>query len=184
MVTGLDTMDITAHSVTLTWDAVEEGQDYLVQYGPAGFVPTEGADSVVPSNSCVSVGLRPATAYDFYVRTRCADDWVAEGYDSIINVVTRRTVGIREVDDEFQFTLTPNPAKGVTMVQIMMRSSMLTGVLHVTVADLTGRDVLSRDIHCDGHCKVPLDIEGLPAGAYFVRVVGERGSAVRKLIVK
>lgn len=183
-VTGLDTAGVTTNSVTLTWDAVEEGQDYLVQYGPAGFVPTEGADSVVPSNSCVIVGLSPATAYDFYVRTCCADDWLAADYVGVLNVVTRQSVGIREVNGEFQFSLKPNPAKGVTTVQIVMQSSMLTGVLHVTVADLTGRDVLSRDIHCDGHCKVYLDIEGLPAGAYFVRVVGEQSTAVRKLIIK
>lgn len=184
MVTGLDTTDITAHSVTLTWDAVEEGQDYLVQYGPAGFVPTEGADSVVPGNGCVIVGLSPSTAYDFYVRTRCAEDWLSSGYRSIRNVVTLGDVGIRAVEQPFQFTLSPNPAKEVTTVMIEGLPSELTGVLHVTVADLTGRDVLSRDIQCDGHCKVNLDIEGLPAGAYFVRVVGEKGSAVRKLIVK
>ena len=183
MVTGLDTAGVTTHSVTLTWDVVEEGQDYLVQYGPAGFTPVEGADSVVPGNSCVIVGLRPATAYDFYVRTRCADDWYAANYTGIINVVTRQEVGIREPQAQFQFSLQPNPAKGVTTVRIVGLPSKLSGTLHVTVSDLSGRDVISRDLDCDGQCQMNLDIEGLPAGAYFVRIVGEQGSAVRKLIV-
>ena len=183
-VSGLDTAGITANSVTLTWNAVDEGQDYLVQYGPAGFTLTEGADSVVPSNSCAIVGLRPATAYDFYVRTRCADDWYAAEYAGIINVVTRREVGIREPQSQFQFSLTPNPAKGVTTVQIVGLPSKISGTLHVTVADLTGRDVLSRDLECEGHCQTSLDIKGLSAGAYFVRVMGEQGAAVRKLIIK
>ena len=184
MVTGLDTVGVTTNSVTLTWDAALDGQDYLVQYGPAGFVPTEGGDSVVPGNSCVVVGLRPATAYDFYVRTRCADDWLADGYAGLLNVVTRQEVGIREVNSEFQFTLKPNPAKGVTTVQIVGLPSKVSGMLHVTVADLTGRDVIIRDLECDGQCQMGLDIEDLPAGAYFVRVVGEQGTAVRKLIIK
>lgn len=183
-VRGLDTAGVTATSVTLMWEANSLAQDYLLQYGPAGFMPTEGADSMVSGNSCVIVGLRPATAYDFYVRTRCAEDWLSSGYRSIRNVVTLGDVGIRAVEQPFQFTLSPNPAKEVTTVMIEGLPSQLTGVLHVTVADLTGRDVLSRDIQCDGHCKVNLDIEGLPAGAYFVRMVGEKGSAVRKLIVK
>lgn len=183
MVSGLDTAGITANSVTLTWNAVDEGQDYLVQYGPAGFTLTEGADSVVPSNSCAIVGLRPATAYDFYVRTRCADDWYAAEYAGIINVVTRREVGIREPQSQFQFSLTPNPAKGVTTVRIVGLPSKLSGTLHVTVSDLSGRDVINRDIDCDGQCQISLNIEGLPAGAYFVRIVGEQGTAVRKLIV-
>ena len=158
--------------------------DYLLQYGPAGFEPTEGADSIVSGNSCVIVGLRPATAYDFCLRTRCDEDWLASEYSSLRNVVTRQEAGIRAVESQYQFTLTPNPAKGVATVQIVMQSAKLTGLLHVTVSDLAGSDVLSRDIRCNGHCKVDFDIEGLPAGAYFVRVVGEGGSAVRKLIVK
>ena len=147
-------------------------------------MPTEGADSVVPGNGCVIVGLSPSTAYDFYVRTRCAEDWLSSGYRSIRNVVTLGDVGIRAVEQPFQFTLSPNPAKEVTTVMIEGLPSELTGVLHVTVADLTGRDVLSRDIQCDGHCKVNLDIEGLPTGAYFVRVVGEKTTVIRKLIVQ
>ena len=183
-VRGLDTAGVTATSVTLVWEANPMAQDYLLQYGPAGFVPTEGADSMVSGNSCVIVGLRPATAYDFYVRTRCDEDWLSSGYMRLRNVVTRQEVGIREVKPQFHFTLTPNPAKGVTSVQIVLQPSQLADVLHVTVADLTGRDVLARDLECDGNCRMSLDIEGLPAGAYFVRITGKQGLAVRKLIVK
>ena len=138
------------------------------------------ANAQAPSTTLVTIG----DTNDIYVCTRCGEDWLLSDYKNLRNVVTRQEVGIREVKQPFHFTLTPNPAKGVTIVQIVMQSSNLVGVLHVTVADLTGRDVLSRDIQCDGHCRVNLDIEGLPAGAYFVRIVGESGSAVRKLIVK
>ena len=182
-VTGLDTADVTANSVTLVWDADTMAQDYLLRYGTMGVWDDGVEDSVITGNSCVIVGLQPATSYSFYVRTRCADDWLATSYDSLVNVVTRREVGIREPQAQFQFTLQPNPAKGATTVQIMGLPSKLSGTLHVTVADLTGRDVLSRNLECDGQCQLSLNIEGLPAGAYFVRIVGEQGTAVRKLIV-
>ncbi len=183
-VRGMDTVSVTATSVSLAWEANSMAQDYLLQYGPAGFEPTEGADSMVTGNGCVIVGLRPATAYDFYVRTRCAEDWLSSDYKSVRNVVTRGDVGIRAVEPPFQFTLTPNPAKGVATIMIEGLPSELTGVLHVVVADLTGRDVLHRDYECDGQCQLSLDIATLPAGAYFVRLKGEQGTAVRKLIVK
>ena len=97
---------------------------------------------------------------------------------------TQQLVQNNEPQAQFQFSLLPNPAKGVTMVRIVGLPSKLSGVLHVTVADLTGRDVLARDLECDGNCRMDLDIEGLPAGAYFVRITSKQGSAIRKLIVK
>ena len=183
-VTGLDTTAVTTSSVSLVWDSVPEAQDYLVEYGPAGYMPGSGIEQVAASNSLTVTGLTPATEYDFYVRTRCADDWLAGEDAHLLNIVTRQPVGIAEPQAQFQFSLLPNPAKGVTMVRIVGLPSKLSGVLHVTVADLTGRDVLARDLECDGNCRMDLDIEGLPAGAYFVRITSKQGSAVRKLIVK
>ena len=177
-------MAVTSNSVTLEWEADTLAQYYLLRYGPAGFSPIGVEDSMVEGNRCVVVGLRPATAYDFYVRTQCGDDWLSSEYADILNVVTHQEVGIREPLAQFQFALLPNPAKGVTTVQVVGLPSKLSGVLHVTVADLTGRDVIVRDIDCDGQCQTNIDIGGLPSGAYFVRIEGESGSAVRKLIVK
>ena len=93
-------------------------------------------------------------------------------------------MGIGEVKPPFHFTLSPNPAKGVATVQIVPLHPLPSDVLHVTVADLTGRDVLVRDLECDGQCLMVLDIKDLPAGAYFVRITSTHGSAVRKLIVQ
>ena len=186
-VRGLDTVGVTATSVSLVWDADTMAQDYLLQYGPAGFEPVEGADSMVSGNSCVIVGLRPATAYDFYLRTRCADDWVAVQYTSLLNVTTRQPVGINNTEHStynFQFSITPNPAKGVATLYIEGLPKEYRGAVEVTVSDLTGRKVLSRSIGCDGNCRLVLDVSDLAQGAYFIRIAAGQHSVVRKLIVK
>jgi hypothetical protein len=186
-VRGLDTVGVTATSVSLVWDADTMAQDYLLQYGPAGFEPVEGADSMVSGNSCVVVGLNPATTYDFYLRTRCADDWVAGEYASLLNVATRQPVGINNTEHStynFQFSITPNPAKGVATLYIEGLPKEYRGAVEVTVSDLTGRKVLSRSIGCDGNCRLVLDVSDLAQGAYFIRIAAGQHSVVRKLIVK
>jgi hypothetical protein len=158
--------------------------EYILEYGPAEFELGTGTEQRVVFDNVTVTGLTPATAYDFYLRTVCDSDWYSDQYATLLNVVTRQRVGIAETDAQFQFSLMPNPAKGVTTVQIVGLPAKFTGLLHVTVSDLSGRDVLVRDIECDGECQVRMDIEGLSAGAYFVRVSDGRVSAVRKLIIK
>ena len=67
--------------------------------------------------------------------------------------------------------LYPNPAR--TTVTISGLESGST----VTVVDLNGRVVLTST-------DATLDVSDLAQGAYFVRIVGERQNAIRKLIVK
>lgn len=187
VVSGLDTIGVTTTSVSIVWDADTMAQDYLLQYGPAGFEPTEGADSMVSGNSCVIVGLNPATSYDFYLRTRCADDWVAGEYASLLNVTTRQPVGIVNPGADnatFSATLVPNPAKNTTALLLEGLPRQYRGAVDVTVSDLTGREVLARSIGCDGNCRLMLDVSDLPQGAYFVRIATGQYSVVRKLIIK
>jgi hypothetical protein len=186
-VRGLDTVGVTATSVSLVWDADTMAQDYLLQYGPTGFQLTEGADSIVTGNSCVIEGLSPANSYDFYVRKRCADNWVADEYASLLNVTTRQPMGIQNAElstFNFQFSITPNPAKNTTALILEGLPRQYRGTVEVTVSDLTGRKCWARSIGCDGDCRLVLDISDLAQGAYFVRIAAEQHSVVRKLIVK
>ena len=183
-VTGFDTTGVTTISVALVWDAEPLAQSYVLEYGPVGFDLGTGTVDTVLSNSTIVTGLTPATAYDFYVRTICDTEWYSAQYASLLNVVTLSPVGIAEADATLQFLLLPNPAKGVTTIQIEGLHPQYAGILHVAVSDLAGRDVLVRDIECAGQCQVKLDIEGLSDGAYFVRVSNGQTSSVRKLIVK
>ena len=188
-VTGLDTASVTTTSVTLVWDAVQESpvadQNYLLEYGSAGFTLGSGTEQPVVGTTCTVAGLTPATAYDFYLRAVCADDWYSTQYASLLNVVTRMPVDIAHVDSgAFTATIVPNPAKGVTTLYLEELPKQYRGAVEVTVADLTGREVLQRSVDCSGSCSLSLDVTTLPAGAYFVRIRCGGDKAVRKLLVK
>ena len=84
------------------------------------------------------------------------------------------TTGIDDAEGTTAWTLYPNPATGsVTLVGVEQAE--------VTISDLTGRTVATYNV-ANGASTV--DISQLQAGAYFVRIVSDGTSAVRKLIVK
>ena len=94
-------------------------------------------------------------------------------------------VDIAHVDSgAFTATIVPNPAKGVTTLYLEELPKQYRGAVEVTVADLTGREVLQRSVDCSGSCSLSLDVTTLPAGAYFVRIRCGGDKAVRKLLVK
>ena len=191
-VTEFDTSAVTTTSVSLVWNADEQVQDYLMEYGPVGFALGSGISQIVTADSCTVGGLTPSTAYDFYLRARCDEDWLSDEYAALLNVVTRQSVGVvipESEDVPFSLTIVPNPAKGVTTLYLEGLPKQYRGAVEVTVSDLSGREVLTRSVEYDGQCRLTLNLEDLPQGAYFVRVECGGGSqspgwqAVRKLIV-
>lgn len=74
-------------------------------------------------------------------------------------------------------SLYPNPAS----TSVTLTLDGFEGQVHVDVVDMNGRAVVSSEVH---NSSFEFDISALAPGAYFVRVTGERQTAVRKLIVK
>ncbi len=190
--TSVSLVAVATTSVSLVWNADERVQDYLLEYGPAGFTLGSGIRQIATADSCTVGGLTPSTAYDFYLRARCDEDWFSDEYAALLNVVTRQPVGVvtpENEDAQFFFAIVPNPAKGVTTLYLEGLPKQYRGAVEVTVSDLSGREVLTRRVECDGQCRLTLNLEDLPQGAYFVRVECGGGSqspgwqAVRKLIV-
>lgn len=73
-------------------------------------------------------------------------------------------------------TLSPNPAKGMVTVNGIEAGA------EVSLVDLNGREVLA--VKPSGKQSVAVDLHGLSRGAYFVRVVGEKTTVIKKLIVQ
>ena len=126
-----------------------------------------------PENTTVTLEAHANEGYHFLI-------WSDEVTDSVrtfvltsdiaLTAAFARNVGIDAVDGS-TVTLYPNPA--ATTVTI----SGVDGQANVSVIDLNGCEVLRTTA-------TTIDISALAKGAYFVRVVTAKGTAVRKLIVK
>ena len=49
---------------------------------------------------------------------------------------------------------------------------------------MNGRTVSSQTIDCSGDCAKEMNVEGLAQGTYFVRIISDQVSVVRKLVVR
>ncbi len=186
-VTGLDTSEVTTSSITLQWNAEPMAQSYIVEYGTAGFPLGTGTEATVATNSFTATGLEPGQSYDFYVLTRCADNWYADAYDTLLQISTHRPLGIDTATGErnqLGMVLKPNPAHKSTTLWLSGLPEAFAERIDVSIVDLTGRAVLTRRLKCNGRGPVELDVTGLPCGAYFVHLQIEQQTMVRKLIIQ
>ena len=63
--------NVSATSVQLGWNENNSASQWVVEYGPEGFVPGYGTALAVNTNPVVIMGLTPATIYDAYVKSIC-----------------------------------------------------------------------------------------------------------------
>ena len=82
-------------------------------------------------------------------------------------------VGIDEVSFD-EVSLYPNPATSTVTVRA-------NGMEQVSIIDLNGRTVMTQRVNTE---TATFDLSTLAKGTYFVRIVGEQQTAIRKLIVK
>ncbi len=74
----------------------------------------------------------------------------------------------------------PNLAEQNTTIRV----SGVEGEVTVTIVDMNGRTVDIYTMECVGDCEKTMNVDGLAAGSYFVRLQGNGLNAVKKLVVK
>lgn len=67
----LNATNITTNSALLSWQEINVATEWLIEYGPNGFVHGSGIVDTVNSNPYTLTGLSPYTSYDYYVRSAC-----------------------------------------------------------------------------------------------------------------
>lgn len=112
------------------------------------------------------------------VRAVCNDTVWGEWSDSVM-FVTPICIDIDAMAESAHVTIYPNPANGHATLSL----NGISGTAEVSVVDLTGKTVMTRNIECTAATST-LPLEGLAAGTYFVRVSAQGLNTVRKLIVK
>ena len=71
---SIEITDITASTISVTWMGNGIATDYIVEYGPAGFVPGTGTQIMVNGTDALIDGLDENTFYDVYIIADCGPD--------------------------------------------------------------------------------------------------------------
>jgi hypothetical protein len=170
-VTGVGSSNVTFNAATISWNPTGAAS-YELEYGNTGFQQGSGHTATSNTASFNLTGLEEMTTYDVFVRSVCATGVTSE-WSAKYTFTTPENNGIDDVAGS-DVTLFPNPAS--TMVTIRG----IEGESTVTVVDLNGREVYKTSANDN----LTIDLTGYAKGAYFVRITGERTTAIRKLIVK
>ena len=87
-------------------------------------------------------------------------------------------LAVTPVETQVNLALAPNPATS----QVRLNISGVTGKVNCNILDMSGRVIYNADFNAESEQLINLN--GVPAGAYFVRVTGDTFSKVERLIVR
>ncbi len=164
-----------ANKAIFKWQRGTNHHDWQLSYGPAETAPEDGTIVDVDQVISNSITFDPDSHYVAYVRARCrfARDEYGPWSDPYTFSINGGN-GIDEVSSN-DVTLTPNPAaERVTVSAEGMQSVELLGVDGTVIMR---REGLMQD-------EYTLDLKGLAAGVYMVRVSTAKGTATRRLMVQ
>lgn len=85
---GLTLQRVTDSSFTVAWQGNPMSQQYIVEYGQAGFLPGTGTTDTVTGVTYTVGRLIPGSEYDFYVLAQCGEDWYADSTAVLLNIRT------------------------------------------------------------------------------------------------
>ena len=177
-VEGIAVSAVTSSGATASWQSANGALGYRLTYGEEGFLESEAdrVDIASGTTSYTFSGLLPETEYEFYVQTKCGDDIYSNVTGRTSFITLSASQGIYDVESG-TLTLFPNPASSNVTVTV----SGFEGEVTVEIVDLNGKRVAEQRTQ---NSELTIDVTTMAQGAYFVRVTGERQTAVRKLIVR
>ena len=182
-------------------EVVERGDDYAVlewamggdscqlSVAPYDMPVDSGLVVDLTATSYTATGLDTGVYYAARLRTQChhschihADtvvwsDWGAPTMFYLGSEEPDTTgIGIRRVEAPVEFSVTPNPARGLATVRCA------AGLQTVELLGVKGDVLLRREAAGSEGCV--LDLTGLAKGIYIVRITTSRGTAAQKLAVE
>lgn len=148
----------SCHYVSTHYDTVIWGDWY-----PIDFMMKE------PDTTVVDTTIVDTTAVD----TTIVDT-------TIVDTTIVDTTGIRLTLGDADFSLQPNPARGSAELRLQYP---VAETAELTLYDMQGRTVRMYPLE-QGTKRVTINLEGLPAGAYLLKLLTPRGLGTRRLLVR
>ena len=178
-------------------DMMDETNTYYVIDTNSDYVPFNEIDHIYIDNQPIDLNntdMVEKIPYDFYWlgHTPADSDPWEPAMQRYYYAVTVRNINaehtysadcrplglsIRNIEDNVSMQLAPNPATS----QVSIKVAGFNGKANCSILDMSGRVVYSTDITAG---ESVISLNGVPAGAYFVRVTNDTFSKVEKLIVR
>ena len=170
--TGLTYSDVTGESIAISWNAVANTEGYNIQYSPQGGSISSASTT---TNSYTITGLAQNTTYQIQVQANCGDGNLSGWSDPI----TVTTTGISDRLSN-SIALYPNPANDVVNVECKMNNVQLEGIEVIDVYGKVVRNVV--ETMCTSSLQTRINVSGLAAGMYFVRVTTDAGVVTKSFV--
>jgi hypothetical protein len=117
--------------------------------------------------------------YTFYVDVTSVDG--CESSDEI-NIEIKDCTSIDENEQTVKLAVFPNPNNGVFSLQL---NTLNTQTVTIRVTDLTGKTVYrSEEIRINGSYNQQIDLSNLSGGVYNIFVIGDKGVAEKKVVIR
>ena len=169
--TDLHVIDSADYSIAVAWTETGDAEQWRVLYRASN---GQMSSDIAYAPSYLITGLQPGTEYQIQVQSVCglqSSDWTPA-------VTASTTTGLHDFDRSF--VVYPNPAKNVVCVEYLVNNNLFSG--EIQVCDVYGKTVVGAS-HYSSLQIARIDVSGLAAGVYFVRVTTEEG-VVTKAFVK
>ena len=169
--TDLHVIDSADYSIAIAWTETGDAEQWRVLYRASS---GQMSSDIAYAPSYLITGLQPGTEYQIQVQSVCglqSSDWTPA-------VTASTTTGLHDFD--LSFVVYPNPAKNVVCVEYLVNNNLFSG--EIQVCDVYGKTVVGAN-HYSSLQVARIDVSGLAAGVYFVRVTTEEG-VVTKAFVK
>ena len=178
---GFQIWSVGVVSAVLIWDA-GEATSWEIELGKAGTLPGEGDITPMTETYKMFDGLDTLTWYWARLRTVCGADWYSNWTDTLQFYIPGSGGGQNPDDTnnvvaivEQNTYMMPNPARE----EVTVMSSFRVKAVELYGAD--GKLLQHKEVDAVG---TTLDLKGLPAGIYFVRVVTTAGMTTKRLVIE
>jgi len=172
----------TDHTITVTGIGAFDGVLEFFTGTCAGLIPVSCTDDTFPQGAAtadevmVQSGLTAGITYFF----RLYDYANASTGDYEICVTGEMPIGIEDLTNNSAVALFPNPGTGIFTLRALNTSGLST----IEVFDVTGRTVYNQMSQLNKGADHVMDLTGLNAGNYNVRVTANGVRTTQRLVIK
>ncbi len=161
-------------TINLGQDTIIDSTTVLVLNAGAGFSSYQwstgdSTQTITINGSGLSVGT-----FQYFVEV--TDTNGCKGSDTIL--VINGTPGIKEINQQAEIKIYPNPSKGIFTIETLG----IKDYINVSVFSIQGKEIIKENIYNDN--KIKLDLSNYPKGVYFIKLWNNDFVGVEKLILE